>query len=91
MIGGVDLGSYRLSKHTLEKASKAKLQLEAYYKVKCRFLLMCNYVALRVSLKKSCNRLNAGFTRAARGKKGAPTTPGGDFDKVRHVVCGREG
>jgi len=32
MIGGVDLGSYRLSKHTLEKASKAKLQLEAYYK-----------------------------------------------------------
>jgi len=26
------LGSYRLSKHTLEKASKAKLQLEAYYK-----------------------------------------------------------
>ena len=33
MLGGMEFEVNRLSKHTLEKASKAKLHLEAYYKV----------------------------------------------------------
>ena len=33
MIGGMEFEVNQLSKHTLEKASKAKLHLEAYYKV----------------------------------------------------------
>ena len=33
MLGGLEFEVNQLSKHTLEKASKAKLHLEAYYKV----------------------------------------------------------
>ena len=33
MLGEIEFDVNRLSKHTLEKANKAKLHLEAYYKV----------------------------------------------------------